>query len=139
MEKSEGTTKPQTSRTTPEKSVQAADRLFRSIERGDISAIREVYSPNAKIWHNNDGKTQTVEENLAVLKWVTENIGEISYSATRLQATETGFVQQHVLRGRLKASGKQFEIPACIVCTVEDGRITRLDEYLDSAHTAVFL
>lgn len=124
------------SRTTPEKSLQAAERLFTAIERGDVAAIREIYAPDAKIWHNNDGKTQTVDENLAVLKWVVENIGEISYSDARRQATETGFVQQHVLRGRLKGSGKMFELPACIVCTVEDGRITRLDEYLDSAHTA---
>jgi uncharacterized protein len=127
-------------KTSAQESLEVADRLFKSIERGDVAAIRNtVYAPNAKIWHNNDGKTQTVEENLAVLKWVVENIGEISYSDTRLQATETGFVQQHVLRGRLKLSGKSFELPACIVCTVEDGRITRLDEYLDSAHTAALL
>jgi ketosteroid isomerase-like protein len=26
-------------------------------------------------------------------------------------------------------------MPACVVCTVEDGVIVSLDEYLDSAHT----
>jgi ketosteroid isomerase-like protein len=30
-------------------------------------------------------------------------------------------------------------VPACIVCTVTNGRITRLDEYLDSAHVAPLL
>ena len=32
-------------------------------------------------------------------------------------------------------SGARFAIPACIVCTVVDGLVTRLDEYLDSAQT----
>ena len=35
-----------------------------------------------------------------------------------------------------QASGKEIAIPGCMVCKVESGRITRLDEYLDSAQTA---
>ncbi len=124
------------SKTTAQQSLEVADRLFKSIERGDVAAIRSsVYAPNAKIWHNNDGLTQTVEQNLAVLGWVVANISEIAYTDVRVQATPSGFVQQHVLRGKLKSSGKEFSLPACIVCEVENGRITRLDEYLDSAHT----
>ncbi len=122
--------------TTAEQSLEVADRLFKSIERGDIEGVRAVYAANAIIWHNNDGLTQTPEENLRVLKWVIENIDERTYSEARRQATPTGFVQQHVMRGRLKASGKQFALPACIVCIVDGGKITRLDEYLDSAHVA---
>ncbi len=44
-------------------------------------------------------------------------------------------MEQHVLRGT-GPSGAAVEIPACIVARVENGLITRLDEYLDSAHTA---
>ena len=47
-----------------------------------------------------------------------------------------GFVQQHVVRGR-NALGEEFAIPACLVVTVVEGRITRLDEYLDSRHADV--
>jgi uncharacterized protein len=122
--------------TTPEQSLEIADRLFKSIERGDIEGVRSVYAPDTKIWHNNDGQTQTPEENLRVLKWVIDNIDERAYTEARRQPTPTGFVQQHVLRGRIKSNGKQFALPACIVCTVEGGKITRLDEYLDSAHVA---
>ena len=124
-------------KTTPQQSLEVADRLFKAIEHGDVAAIREIYAPGAKIWHNNDGATQTVEQNLAVLGWVVAHISEIAYTETRLQATPTGFVQQHVMRGRVKSSGKELRLPACIICEVEHGKITRLDEYLDSAHTAV--
>ncbi|HYL60767.1 MAG TPA: hypothetical protein VEU51_18015, partial [Candidatus Acidoferrales bacterium] len=57
-------------KTTVDISLETADRLFKAIERGEGAAIREIYAPTAKIWHNNDGATQTVEQNLAVLGWV---------------------------------------------------------------------
>ncbi len=122
--------------TASEQSLEPADRLFKAIERGDVDAVRNIYSPNCKIWHNNDGLTQSPDENLRVLKWVVDNIDERAYTEIRRQPTPTGFVQQHVMRGRLRSSGKQFALPACIVCVVENGHITRLDEYLDSAHVA---
>ena len=50
---------------------------------------------------------------------------------------DDGFVQQHVLHG-VRADGVAVTLPACIVCQVEHGRITRLDEYFDSARGAVF-
>ena len=116
--------------------IETADKLFRAIENGDVDAIRNIYTPETKIWHNNDGIVQSIEQNLAVLKWVIGNIKHVKYTEVCLQPTPTGFVQQHVLRGRFK--DKDIALPACIVATVEDGHITRLDEYLDSAQTAVF-
>jgi ketosteroid isomerase-like protein len=126
-----------TSKTNPEQSLEVADRLFKAIERGDVAAIRDIYAPGAKIWHNNDGATQNIDANLAVLGWVVANISELAYTEIRRHATPAGFVQQHVMRGRVKSSGKEFRLPACIICDVEQGRITRLDEYFDSAHIAV--
>jgi uncharacterized protein len=40
-------------------------------------------------------------------------------------------MQQHVLEA--ETAGGPFSMPACIVCEVRDGRIARLEEYLDSA------
>lgn len=119
-----------------EQAMQTADKLFRAIENGDVDAIRNIYTPETKIWHNNDGIAQNVDQNLAILKWVITNLKGVKYTEVRRQPTPTGFVQQHVLRGRFK--DRDIALPACIVATVERGRITRLDEYLDSAHTAVF-
>ena len=33
-------------------------------------------------------------------------------------------------------NGEDFILPACLICVVEDGRITRLDEYFDPAISA---
>ncbi len=110
-----------------------AERFFAAIARADLDAVRAIYADDAVIWHNNDGLAQSREENLAVLAWVVKNIAELRYEDVRRFPTADGFVQQHVLRGRAP-SGAPLDVPAAIVCRVANGRITRLDEYLDSAH-----
>jgi ketosteroid isomerase-like protein len=117
-------------------SLEVAEKLFAAIQRADIEGVRAIYAPDAEIWHNHDGVTQNPSQNLAVLTWVVQNIKQLRYEDVRLSATDTGFVQQHVLRG-VAPNGKSLELPACLVCRVERGRITRLDEYLDSAQLAV--
>ena len=112
--------------------LQLAERLFAAITAGNVDAVRNIYASDAVIWHNNDNNSQNVDQNLAVLGWVVKHVKDVRYEEIRRQATETGFVQQHVLRG-IAPNGQPLEIAACIVCVVEDGRITRLDEYLDSA------
>jgi hypothetical protein len=107
-----------------EPAMQTAEKLFRAIENGDVDAIRNIYTPETKIWHNNDGIAQSGDENLAVLKWVINNIQGLKYTDVRRQPTPSGFVQQHVLCGRFK--DKDIALPACIVATVEAGRIPRI-------------
>jgi len=118
--------------------LQIAERLIDAIQRGDVDAVREVYAPDCVIWHNNDGLEQSVDDNLTILGWVVQNIRELRYEEIRRQRTDTGFVEQHVLRG-IAPNGQTLNIPACLVCTVKDGRITRLDEYLDAAHLVPLL
>ena len=111
------------------------DRFFAAVTSGDIEAVRACYAPDAVIWHNTDGVSQSVDENLRVLGWIAQNVRDFRYEDVRCQPTPTGFVEQHITSGT-SPGGTAFAIPACIVCTVVDGRITRLDEYLDSAQTA---
>lgn len=108
-----------------------AERFFRAVARGDVDEIRAIYAPDARIWHNHDGKEQTVEENLKVLRWMSRNLPNRRYRVQRRVAIPGGFLQQHVLEGET-AKGP-FAMPACIVA---EGRITRLEEYLDSASIA---
>jgi uncharacterized protein len=111
-----------------------ADRFVRAIEDADEAAIKDIYAPDARIWHNFDNKEQTVEENLRVLRWMTRTLANRHYRVLRREAFPGGFVQQHVLEGVLP-DGQRFELAACLVCSVKNGQITRLDEYLDSAAT----
>lgn len=122
--------------------LNAAARFFAAIEAGDADGVRSAYTPDARIWHNTDGLDapgQTVDENLRVLHWLWAALTDMRYEVVRRETTETGFVQQHVLRARVKKTGERFAIPACIVCVVQDGRIARLDEYLDSGQAAALV
>ena len=113
-----------------------ADRFVTAVEAGDLDTVRAIYAPHAKIWHNFDGVEQTVEQNLRVLGWFARTLPNRRYDVRRREATSDGFFQQHVVEAVLP-DGTEWTMPACLIVTVKDGRITRLDEYLDSAHAAV--
>jgi len=115
-----------------------AKSFFDAIERGDIEAVRGIYAPDAVIWHNTDGLESTVEENLRVLTGFVQNIPTRRYENRRLEVFADGFVQQHVLHG-VNRKGKAFTLAASLVCKVVNGRITRLDEYFDSAAVAPWM
>jgi ketosteroid isomerase-like protein len=112
--------------------LEVAERLFKAIEAGDVDAVKDIYAPDAEIWHNTDGVVQSPADNVRTLTWLTTNLRDIAYTEIRRSATDDGFVQQHVLVLTNRA-GQRVEVPACIVVRITDGRITHLDEYIDSA------
>jgi ketosteroid isomerase-like protein len=114
-----------------------ARRFFDAVEAGDVEALRDIYAPEAQIWHNTDETASSVDENLDTLAGFVKRIRDRRYRDRRVATFDGGFVQQHVLHG-IRADGVAVTLPACIVCQVEHGRITRLDEYFDSARVAVF-
>lgn len=114
-----------------------ATRLFDAIEQGDVAAVSDCYDPDVVIWHNFDDAEQTREQNLATLTGLIGRITDRRYEQRRLEVFEGGFVQQHVLTGTRK-DGVRVALPAILICRLKDGRIVRLDEYLDSAHVAAF-
>ena len=114
-----------------------AKRFFDGLEQGNIGILREVYAPNVKIWHNTDGLEQTLEDNEATLTGFIERIPKRQYANRRVHTFPGGFVQQHTLKGT-KKDGKEVALDAVIICKVENGKVTRLDEYFDSAAVARF-
>jgi ketosteroid isomerase-like protein len=108
-----------------------ASRFFAAIEAGDTEALRGIYAPDAVVWHNTDEIEQAVEENLVVLQWVHKHVKGWRYDDVRRTTFEGGFVQQHVGKGTAP-SGLPFAMPACIVGHVDGGRVTRIEEYIDS-------
>ena len=108
------------------------------MEAGDMDALLNFYAPDARIWHNTDGLEQTPEENVQQLAGSGTRVVDRAYVDRHVEVFPTGFVHQHVLRGTRTHDDVQVEMPACLVCRVADGKITRLDGYLDSARVAEF-
>ncbi len=114
-----------------------AQDFFAAIERGDLEAVQAIYAPDAVIWHNTDNIAGSVADNLKTLADFIKFVPERRYTDQRLDVFDGGFTEQHLLKGKLR-SGKEVSLAACIVCRVENGRITRLDEYFDSAALAAW-
>ena len=107
-------------------------RFLDAIEAGEVDAAIACYAPGAVIWHNTDELETDVAANRAVLEAMIPRLPERRYTQRRVIAHDGGFIEQHVLTGTL-ADGAGFRLPASLICDVRDGRITRLDEYYDSA------
>ena len=111
------------------------DRLLAAIVAADEAAVRAVYAPDARIWHNFDQREQSVDQNVATLHDMHRRTTELQYTQIERFLSPGGFVQQHVLTG--EAKGGPLLMPAIIRFWVEDGRITRLEEYVDTYQARV--
>ncbi len=109
-----------------------ASEFFAAIERGDLDAVRELYSPHVEVWHNVTGESQTREENLALLRYFTGSVSELRYEVLAREFFQGGFVQRHILHGKLK-SGDPIAAPVCLIAYISADGIDRLFEYLDPA------
>ncbi len=112
-----------------------AERLLAAITAGDEAAVRLVYAPDAQIWHNFDQVDQSVDDNVLTLHDLHRRAQGLQYTEIRRFVAPGGFVQQHVLVG--EAKGGPLQMPAMIRFWVADGRITRLEEYLDTRQAMV--
>ena len=110
-------------------------RFFAALEAGDIATLREIYAPDAVIWHNDDLIEQAVEDNLKVLAGLHSVVSGLRYDIVRRVPAPDGVLQQHVLRGTLPG-GAEVELHAAMYLQVRDGHITRIEEYLDSGKRA---
>ena len=117
---------------TPQDYIAFAKKFVGAIQAGDPDTVRACYAPDAKIWHNNDGKEQTVDQNMRVLGWFMRTLPDRKYRVIRLEALPDGFLQQHVLEATLP-DGTAWAMDACVIVRMQDGLIVRLDEYIDSA------
>ena len=119
----------------PETPLEVAEALFTAIEAGDVDAVAALYADDVAVWHNFDDVTQSRDENLATLAWMTRRVSGMRYEVQSRVEVPGGVIQQHVLRGTAPG-GEPLEIPACMRLYVSDGRITRIEEYLDPAQAA---
>jgi ketosteroid isomerase-like protein len=104
-------------------------------DNSDTNALRELYSPDIVIWHNTDQIEQSLEDNLKSAAWFARRLPDKHVDDVRLLTTPRGYLEQYVIRGTA-ADGTKVEIPACLIVTIDGGKITRLEEYLDTAHVA---
>jgi ketosteroid isomerase-like protein len=110
----------------------AGERLFHTVEYGDLAELRDIFTPDAVVWHNTDEKLVDVETTIANLEKIRAGASLFHYTDIKREPTPTGFVQQHTLLIEMP-DGRHMRDLACCICRVEDGRIAHMDAYHDSA------
>jgi ketosteroid isomerase-like protein len=115
-----------------EAALAAGERLFDTVEHGDLEELRHIFADGAMVWHNTDEKLTDVETTIRNLQTIRSGAKVFRYTDIRREPTPGGFVQQHLLIVEM-ADGRSMRDLACCVCRVEDGRIAHMDAYHDSA------
>lgn len=108
-----------------------ADRLVENWKQGTRDA--SLYAPNATAWHNTDAVDHPMESREPIRQRLRQLIPDFRFDEAEPHGFDGGFVIQYVVKGTLP-DGSQLDTPACTVGTVKDGLITRIQEYIDSAH-----
>lgn len=106
-------------------------RFFDAIERSDYGEVALLYAPEFRIWVNLTGTESSAEENLAALRDGASLHRRRTYDDRTVDTFEGGFVVQYSVNV-VAHSGRRTSLSACLVAQCRDGRITRIDEYLDS-------
>lgn len=105
------------------------ETFFSALERGDSAIIAQCYGPDMRIWNNAQQIEMTGAEHIAGLEafFFPRFLNRV-YENKRTDLLADGFVRQQVLAATF--DGEPLRIPMCLICRVEDGRISRIDEYL---------
>ncbi|MDF3311057.1 hypothetical protein P3H15_39345 [Rhodococcus sp. T2V] len=112
--------------------TELAYRVVDAVVRGDFGTFMSLFSVNGRVWRNFDNREISLKDNLPILKRISANC-RLLYEEVRIFETKSGWIQLHDLRA-IYADGSECRVPSCQVFRLgADGKIARLEEYLDGA------
>ena len=107
-----------------------ARALFSAFMSGDDDSARSLCEANLQACQNG-GPPMTLDKLLGFAKTVRDITKNFRYENIDCSETASGFVEEHDVCATLP-DGSEFSMPACIVATIIDGKITHLNEYFDT-------
>lgn len=113
------------------------NRFFDAYQDRRIDVLQEIYAGDCVIWHNVFGREMSGADNLAALPDSYKGQRRRTYNDRTINTFEGGFVIQYTLHG-VQHSGHQGALWIAIVALCKDGKITRIDEYMDSGKFAAW-
>jgi len=113
------------------------NRFFDAYQDRRVDELAEIYAPDCIVWHNVFGRETTGRDNLSALPESYTKQRRRTYDDRTIDTFAGGFVIQYTLHG-VRHSGHEGALWVCIVGLCRDGRITRIDEYLDSSKFAAW-
>ena len=108
-----------------------AHALFDALESGDTDAVADCYAPGMTMWANFTMRETTREENLAAVEAGKAALRRRTYDDRQIHTFHDGFVAQYTCAVTTH-QGRRIPLASCLVATVHDGKIVKLEEYTDS-------
>ncbi|MDT7701268.1 MAG: hypothetical protein QOJ30_3593 [Pseudonocardiales bacterium] len=108
------------------------ERFFTALQNGDIATCEELFTDDGVIWHNYDRIEQPKAEALAALGGLAGL--RPTFEIVGRDVLPDGCVQRHVVQVSLPNG--DAAIPAMQRISCVNGRISRIEEYMDSAQMA---
>ena len=114
--------------------IEVARRMIECVTRGDVEGIERLYHDDIRVWRNVDERELVKRQAVKVVK-ILSSLSDLEYREVRIEASDSGFVQQHVLCCT-GPKGDAVRVPSCIIARLDGEQIVRIDEYADSSAMA---
>jgi ketosteroid isomerase-like protein len=115
-----------------------ATAIFDAVQAGDLASFRARCAEEMVIWHNHDMAERSLDRLIADLELLHSVTDEVAYIDRRYQSIADGAWVQHVLTGKT-LHGRPYALATAVRLFIDTtGRITRIEEYSDSAASKVF-
>jgi ketosteroid isomerase-like protein len=108
-----------------------AAALHLALETGQAEDLGPLLADDAVVWHNSDRLTLTKDQALPRIEGVARLVDAVQVEVISRQEAPESFVEQIVLRGVMRLNGSPLELHNCLVVSLRDGLVTRIDEYVD--------
>jgi hypothetical protein len=106
-------------------------RFFDAIEAREMSTLADIYHDDMAFWFNATGKTSTKAEVLAAADAGAARHRRRTYNDRIVHTFPGGFLMQYTLN-ITQHDGALTALYPCVVALCHDGKILRIDEYIDS-------
>lgn len=120
----------------PQGNVAVVRGVYDAFARGDAEAIFGLAHPEVEVFQSSRlpwGGQYRGHEGLGEFLTKLTGAVESEVEPERLIDDEEGHVvQTGRTRGRVRATGKPFDVPETHVWTVEDGKVVRFESYIDT-------
>jgi ketosteroid isomerase-like protein len=113
-----------------------AAALHTALETGQVDGLAPLLADDAVVWHNSDRLALTKGQALPRIGGAANMADAVHVEVVSRQETADGFLEQIVLRGTVRSTGSPLELHNCLVVSLRNGLVTRIDEYVDPNVTA---
>jgi uncharacterized protein len=111
--------------------LEAALVVLEVLATGDAAAADHVLAPGAVLWHNDGSGEVPARDGFAGASTLHRMVDGLRVDVLMAEPLPGGAVMRFEVRGTVRSTDAELCARNCMFATVVDGRITRIDEYMD--------